>query len=286
VSGDNSWTGTIVVNSAATGISSDSGVLDIVGVISGSGSAGVRYGGVGTVKLSGVSTYTGVTEISPGATLLLGNNNVLSSSSNVRFGGGKLLSDGKSVSAGTLSVSSSSELVLGTGSHAVRFSGAGTFSFTRLVIKGWEGVYAGSGTSGTAGQVFVGNAGGVLSREQLDQIQFVDSNNVSYYAVQLGTGEVVPGVGTLSNPTGHSNVQVTTSATSGGSWTVSGSGTLTVHTFTPSADNANILASEITSRLQGATGITKGSVRIVTTNAGVGTQVGNVKFCSGIECEQ
>jgi hypothetical protein len=168
VSGDNSWTGTIVVNSTATGISSDSGVLDIVGVIS--GSAGVRYGGVGTVKLSGTSTYTGISEISTGATLLLGNNNVLSSSSNVRFSGGKLLSDGKSVSAGTLSVSSSSELVLGAGSHAVRFSGAGTFSFTRLVIKGWEGVYAGSGTAGPAGQVFVGNAGGVLSREQLDQI--------------------------------------------------------------------------------------------------------------------
>ena len=278
VSGDNSWTGTIVVNSTTTGISSDSGVLDIVGVISGSG--GVRYGGVGTVKLSGVSTYTGVTEISTGATLLLGNNNVLSSSSNVLFRGGKLLSSGKGVSVGTLSVSSSSELVLGAGSHVVQFSDAGTFSFTRLIIKGWEGVYSGSGSAGTAGQVFVGN-GTVLSREQLDQIQFVDSNNESYYAVQLGTGEVVPGVGTLANPTGHSNIQVTSAATSGGSWTVSGTGTSTVHTFTPSADNANINVSDIRNRLIGS-GTTKGSVKLVTTNVGVGTQVGNVNFVASV----
>ena len=80
----------------------------------------------------------------------------------------------------------------------------------------------------------------------------------------------------------NSNIQVTSTATVGGSWAVSGSGTLTVHTFTPSADNANINVSDITSRLQGATGITKGSVRIVTTNAGVGTQVGNVNFVANV----
>jgi fibronectin-binding autotransporter adhesin len=285
VSGDNSWTGTLVVGSTATYINSDSGVLDITGVISGNTAArGVRYGGAGTVKVSGTSTYTGVSEISTGATLLLGNTNVLSSSSNVLFSGGKLLSDGKSVSVGTLSVSSASELVLGTGSHAVRFSGPGTFSFTRLVIKGWEGVYSGSGSAGTAGQFFVGTSA-VLTREQLDQIQFVDANNVSYYAVQLGTGEVVPGVGTLANPTGNSNVQVTNTTTSGGSWTTTGSGSSTLHTFTPSADNANINASDITTRLQGGSGITQGSVKIVTTNTGVGTQVGNVNFVASVSAQ-
>ena len=102
VSGTNSWTGTIVVGSNATYINSDSGILDITGVISGNTAArGVRYGGSGTVEVSGSSTYTGVSEISTGATLLLGNSNVLSSSSNVLFSGGKLLSDGKSVSVGT-----------------------------------------------------------------------------------------------------------------------------------------------------------------------------------------
>ncbi|MFZ9236236.1 MAG: beta strand repeat-containing protein, partial [Algoriphagus sp.] len=238
VSGNNSWTGSIGLGSVSTYISSDADVLDIVGVMSGT-SQGVRYGGLGTVEVSGSSTYTGVSEISAGATLLLGNNNVLSSSSNVLFSGGKLSSDGKNLSVGTLSVSSASELVLGTGAHTVRFSAGGTFGFTRLIIRGWEGVYSGSGSSGTAGQVFVGN-GTVLTREQLDQIQFVDANNVSYYALQLGTGEVVPGLGRLSNPTGNSNVQVTSNPTSGGTWTVSGSGASTLFTFTPTADNANI----------------------------------------------
>ncbi|NBV01384.1 MAG: hypothetical protein EBS31_08175, partial [Burkholderiaceae bacterium] len=271
ISGNNSWTGTLVVGSAATYINSDSGVLDITGVISGNTAArGVRYGGAGTVEVSGASTYTGVSEISTGATLLLGNSNVLSSSSNVLFSGGKLLSDGKSVSVGTLSVSSASELVLGTGSHTVRFSAGGTFSFTRLLIKGWEGVYSGSGSSGTAGQVFVGSSA-VLTREQLDQIQFVDANNVSYYAVQLGTGEVVPGLGTLANPTGNSNIQVTTSATVGGSWSGLVSGT---YTFTPSADNANINVVDITNRLRATGGIgTPGNVRIVTTNVGASLAV-------------
>ena len=135
----------------------------------------------------------------------------------------------------------------------------------------------GSGSSGTGGQVFVGSSGGVLSREQLDQIQFMGSDNVTtYYALQLSSGEVVPGLSTVSSPTGHSNIQVTSSVTSGGSWSVSGSGVGTLHTFTPSADNANINVSDITNRLTGS-GLTKGSVKVVTVN-GVGTQVGNVNF--------
>jgi hypothetical protein len=80
----------------------------------------------------------------------------------------------------------------------------------------------------------------------------------------------------------HSNIQVTTGLTSGGSWTVSGSGTSTLHTFRPSSDNANINVLEITNRLQGLSGSTKGSVKILTTNATGGTQVGNVNFGSQV----
>jgi autotransporter-associated beta strand protein len=152
ISGNNSWTGSITI-STSTRISSDGDVLDVVGVMSGSG--GVSYGGSGTVKLSEESIYTGVTEVLSGATLELGDNNVLSSSSDVVFSGGKLASAGKGLSVGTLGVSSASELVLGSGVHVVQFVGSGTFNFTRLVIRGWEGAY--SGGSGTSGQVFVGN---------------------------------------------------------------------------------------------------------------------------------
>jgi autotransporter-associated beta strand protein len=281
VSGNNSWTGTITINSSVTRINSDADVLDIVGVMSGTG--GVRYGGSGTVDVSGTSTYTGVTEVASGATLLLGNNNVLSSSSNVLFSGGRLSSDGKNVSVGTLSVSSVSELLLGSGSHEVRFSGGGTFSFTRLLIKGWQGVYGGSGSSGTDGRVYVGSSGGVLSREQLDQIQFMGSDNVTmYYALQLSSGEVVPGLSTVSSPTGNSNVQVTSNVTIGGSWSALTNGT---YTFTPSADNANINVGDITNRLRGAGGVgTAGSVKIVTTNVS-GTQVGNVNFVVSVSAQ-
>jgi autotransporter-associated beta strand protein len=170
---------------------------------------------------------------------------------------------------------------LGSGAHVLTFSSAGTFSYKTLTITGWQGTY-GSSSSGTAGKFFVG-ASSVLTREQLDQIQFVNSNNENYYAVQLGTGEVVPGVGTLANPTGHSNVQVTTSATTGGSWTVTGSGATTLYTFTPSGDNANINVSDIQNRLLGS-GLTQGSVKIMTTN-GAGTQVGNVNFVASLSAQ-
>jgi autotransporter-associated beta strand protein len=281
VSGNNSWTGTITINSSVTRINSDADVLDIVGVMSGTG--GVRYGGAGTVEVSGTSTYTGVTEVASGGTLLLGNSNVLSSSSNVLFSGGKLSSDGKNVSMGTLSVSSVSELLLGSGSHEVRFSGGGTFGFTRLLVKGWQGVYGGSGSGGTDGRVYVGSSGGVLSREQLDQIQFMGSDNVTmYYALQLSSGEVVPGLSTVSSPTGNSNVQVTSSVTIGGSWSALTNGT---YTFTPSADNANINVGDITNRLRGTGGVgTAGSVKIVTTNVS-GTQVGNVNFMVSVNAQ-
>ncbi|MFN5332266.1 MAG: hypothetical protein ACK5B5_06135, partial [Bacteroidota bacterium] len=72
----------------------------------------------------------------------------------------------------------------------------------------------------------------------------------------------------------HSNVQVTTLATAGGSWSALTGGT---YTFTPNADNANILYTDIEYRLLGYNGFTRGNVRIVTTN-GTGTQVGNVNI--------
>ncbi len=75
----------------------------------------------------------------------------------------------------------------------------------------------------------------------------------------------------------HSNVQVTNTATSGGSWSALTSGT---YTFTPTSDNANINVSDIQNRLLGG-GFTRGNVTIVTTN-GTGTQVGNVNIATAI----
>ena len=167
-------------------------------------------------------------------------------------------------------------MALGSGVHTLTFSSAGTFSFKRLTITGWQGSYGvTAGSPGTAGRIFIGS-GLVVSREQLDQIQFSDGT-ATYYAIQLSDGELVPGANTSTVPTGNSNVQVTTLPTAGGSWGALTSGT---YTFTPNADNANILYTDIEYRLLGS-GFTRGNVRIVTAN-GTGTQVGNVNIATTI----
>jgi hypothetical protein len=74
----------------------------------------------------------------------------------------------------------------------------------------------------------------------------------------------------------QTNVTISTSATSGGSWSGSTNGP---YTFTPSGTilSANIINSDIQNRLLGASGYTAGNVTIVTTNAS-GTGSGNVTF--------
>ena len=160
---------------------------------------------------------------------------------------------------------------MGNSSHTVSFASAGVFSFKRLTITGWQGVY-GDGSAGTAGRLFIGSSA-TVDREKLDQLQFVDGSGATYYTVQLASGELVPGSNVATSPTGYSNVQVTSQPTSGGSWSGSTTGP---YTFTPSADNANILYTDIQNRIRGS-GFTSGNVTIVTTN-GTGTQVGNVNI--------
>jgi autotransporter-associated beta strand protein len=237
ISGNNSWAGTITAMSS-TRIHSDAGVLTLSGtnaisatnmgvtfggsgdvVVSGTittGTGSLTKEGSGTLTLSGANTYTGATTITSG-TLVLGANQVIANTSNVVMNGGTLNTNGFTETAGQLILQDNATLALGSGAHTLTFSSAGTFSFKRLRITGWQGTY-GAGSSGTAGQVFIGS-GAVVSREQLDQIQFFDGT-ATYYAVQLSTGELVPGANTSTVPTGNSNVQVTTLATAGGSWTV------------------------------------------------------------------
>jgi hypothetical protein len=188
--------------------------------------------------------------------------------------GGTLNTNGFTETVGQLLLQDNATLALGSGAHVLTFSSAGTFSFKRLTITGWQGTY-GDGSSGTAGQVFIGSSAGV-TREQLDQIQFFDGT-ATYYAVQLSTGELVPGANTSTSPTGKSNVQVTTLPTAGGSWS---GGTSGPYVFTPSADNANINVSDIQNRLLGS-GFTRANVKIVTTST-TGTQVGNVNIAAAI----
>ncbi len=77
---------------------------------------------------------------------------------------------------------------------------------------------------------------------------------------------------------GNANVTISTSATSNGTWSALTSGT---YTFTPSANNANILNSEIQNRITG-TGFTAGNVTILTACSGTGTQSGDVTISAAI----
>ncbi|MFN5331397.1 MAG: beta strand repeat-containing protein, partial [Bacteroidota bacterium] len=286
ISGNNSWSGTITALSASR-IHSDAGVLTLSGanaisatnmgvtfggsgdvVVSGTittGTGTLTKEGSGTLTLSGANTYTGATTITSG-TVVLGNSQVIANTSNVVMNGGTLNTNSFTETVGQLLLQNNSTLALGSGVHTLTFSSAGTFSFKRLTITGWQGNYGGAGSPGTAGRIFIGS-GAVVSREQLDQIQFTDGT-ATYYAIQLSDGELVPGANTSTVPTGNSNVQVTTLATAGGSWS---GGTSGPYVFTPNADNANILYTDIEYRLLGYNGFTRGNVRIVTTN-GTGTE--------------
>lgn len=89
---------------------------------------------------------------------------------------------------------------------------------------------------------------------------------------------------------GNANVDINFSTTSNGSWSFSGSGATALYTFTPSANSANILYTDISRLLMGtnaavgdgSTGITNastngaGSVKILTSCSGAGSQSGNV----------
>lgn len=77
---------------------------------------------------------------------------------------------------------------------------------------------------------------------------------------------------------GNANVTISTSATSNGSWSALTSGT---YTFTPSANSANILNTEIQNRITG-TGFTAGNVTILTACSGTGSQSGNVTVSTTI----
>ena len=177
ISGNNSWSGTITALSASR-IHSDAGVLTLSGanaisatnmgvtfggsgdvVVSGTittGTGSLTKEGSGTLTLSGTNTYTGATTITSG-TLVLGASQVIANTSNVVMNGGTLNTNGFTETVGQLLLQDNSTLALGSGAHVLTFSSAGTFSFKRLTITGWQGSYGGAGSPGTAGRIFIGS---------------------------------------------------------------------------------------------------------------------------------
>lgn len=186
--------------------------LDINGVFSGAVST-VTKQGAGMLRYSGTqaNTYTGSTiveagtlklekssgvtalastnvRVDSGATLELGSNNQISNTTGLILNGGTFLSGdttGYSESLGTLTLTATSTIDLGTGSHQLNFENSSMISWgATLIISNWTGA---PGSSGTQGQIFFGVGG--LTSTQLDQITFA---GYAPGAKILASGEIVP----------------------------------------------------------------------------------------------
>jgi autotransporter-associated beta strand protein len=206
-----------------------SGKVHVLGSIT-TGSTTLTKNGIGTLTLSGENTYTGTTIIFAGV-LKLGASNVVSDLSPINMAGGTLHTNGFSENFGALTLSNSSNLILGTGSHQINFANVATFSTTRiLTITGWTGIYTPSsdpqvnthGKLETTSSKFVSNRGviksiGILNQfgkmsvlgpsgtggtifinskltsVQLNQIKITNVTDAStHLATQLDSNEIVP----------------------------------------------------------------------------------------------
>ena len=211
-----------------TNITTTASTLTIGGGIG--GGYDISKSGSGILVLKGTGTYTGTTTINAG-TLQTGAANVIPSGSNLILNGGTLstgntvgFAEGSSASPmGTLSLSSSSTIALGTGTHKLYFSDSHSTSWTggtTLSITGWTGTTGASG-AGTSGRIFVGASSSGLTAGQLSQITF---SGYTSGAVITSSGEIVPSVSPTITVSGILSALSSTygTASSTTSFTVSG----------------------------------------------------------------
>ncbi len=202
--------GEIIISNAGT--ISGAYLLTLRGGVGGTvtgilGNGSLTKGNTGTWILSGSNSYTGNTTVNAGI-LSISSSERISNSSNLILGGGTFStgsSTGYSETLGTLTLSASSSINLGTGSHILTFSASNLVNWTgstTLTISGWTGS---AGATGTAGKIYVGSSASGLTSAQLDQITFSGYGA----AMQLGTGEIVPASIYYSKSTG--NLELTSS---------------------------------------------------------------------------
>jgi len=187
----------VITNSAASGTNTltvnQSGNTSFGLVIQDGSTAktALAKSGAGTLSITGLNTFTGGLSLNAGTVEMGASGNLFANNLPFTFNGGSFKTGaaaGYSETVGAINLSNNSTIYLGTGSHSLKFSSAGTFTSGKtLTIYGWVGS---AGSSGTAGQVFVGTDNTALTASQLDQINF--NGFTSPGAIQLTTGEIVP----------------------------------------------------------------------------------------------
>ena len=164
------------------------------------GSSGLIKNGMGTVVVAptngGQYTYTGVTQINAG-TLQFGVANGLPNGSTIRLAGGILSSGslaGFSDTVGALDLAASSTIALGTGVHALTFSGITGTPTGILTVLGWTGSPGESGTEGDLLFTGVGSTPQATYASFLSTVQFdgFATGQATFILSSGSTYELVP----------------------------------------------------------------------------------------------
>jgi autotransporter-associated beta strand protein len=194
---------TAAVSGAANIIKTGAGIMSLGGTTANvfTGTVTVNGGTLTLAKTAGVNAISGTgIIINSGSTLLLGANNQISSATPMTLAGGTFningFTEGSSTTAGvgSLTLSASSTLNLGSGAALVAFTNSASSTWTSslsLSVVGWNGSVNGGGID----RIFFGTTSSGLTTTQLSEIRFVDPTGFAagtYGAKLLSSGELVP----------------------------------------------------------------------------------------------
>jgi fibronectin-binding autotransporter adhesin len=177
----------IFVDVQAGGLTVDTNGNAVTITNSMSGVGGLTKTGAGTLTLSGVSTYTGVTGIQAG-TVRLGVNDAINVASNVRLSGGRLgfstgnFSQGTTVAVGlgTLDLDATSILDFGDGNQLLHFANSSA--------EAWAGTLEVYNWDGALDNLYFSTDNNGLTVGQLAQINFYSGDGTGFLGVGAWAG--------------------------------------------------------------------------------------------------